>query len=175
MINKKMPEGAYVKSLEDLEILPGVPEAIGKLNRAGIKVIVVSNQRGVALGFYTLQEVEFIHAKIQTALALSSAHVDCFYFCPHDVGECRCRKPLPGLFEAARADFPEIDSNRSVMVGDSISDIEFGANLGMRTIYIESDPGTRKAGVEQARSLANFSCASLFQAVTLIFGDLTHM
>jgi D-glycero-D-manno-heptose 1,7-bisphosphate phosphatase len=168
VINKKMPEGAYVTCVEDVEILPGVEDAISRLNHAGIKVLVVSNQRGVALGLYTSETVDSIHEKLQQSLRLRGAHIDRFYFCPHDRGQCRCRKPLPGMFDLARLDFSELDPGSSAMVGDSVSDVEFGSQLGMYTVYIEGSMQTRKAGAEQARALANASCQSLSEAVDLI-------
>ena len=77
--NRKMPEGQYVRSWQDFEMLPGVAEAIGAVNRAGLAVFVVSNQRGVALGYYTAEEVELVHETLQKALNASGAHVDGFF------------------------------------------------------------------------------------------------
>lgn len=168
VINKKTPEGTYITRIEDLEILPGVADAIRRLNQARIRVLVVSNQRGVALGLYTASKVQSMHENLQQTLALRGAHIDGFYFCPHDQGECRCRKPLPGLFERAQMEFPQIEAKQSAMIGDSVSDIEFGFHLGMYTVYIEGHPDTRRDGAEQARLLADTSCTSLAEAVDLI-------
>jgi histidinol-phosphate phosphatase family protein len=107
-------------------VLPGVPEALRRLNEAGVLAIVVSNQRGIARGLYTAAEVAAIHAKFQQLLERAGAHIDGFFICPHDKGECNCRKPLPGLFEQAVAQFPEITAETSAMIGDSLSDVEFG-------------------------------------------------
>ena len=168
VINRKMPEGQYVRSWLDFEMLPGVAEAIGKLNRAGMKVLVVSNQRGVALGRYTAGDVDAIHESLQKVLGAEGAHVDRFYFCPHDREACACRKPLIGLFEQARAEFPEIEAETSVMIGDSLSDIEFGRRAGMHTFFIVGAAETRRAGGDEAAGLADSSCASLAEAVDLI-------
>jgi D-glycero-D-manno-heptose 1,7-bisphosphate phosphatase len=165
VLNKKMPEGEYVASWEQFQILPGVVQAIRALNRAGLRVIVVSNQRGIALGRVTLAEVEGIHARFAAAIEADGAHIDAFYFCPHDKNACNCRKPLPGLFDQARNDFHEITPETSIMIGDSLSDIRFGNNLGLRTIFIEGDPLLRKAGAEEARSLAGQSAENLLEAV----------
>jgi len=165
VINEKMPEGQYVRSSAEFHLLPGVPQAIARLNRAGLRVIVISNQRGVALGLYTAADVDAIHARFQAMLAAQGARVDAFYFCPHDKAQCNCRKPLPGLFEQAQADFPQIAAASSVMVGDSHSDIEFGRRLGMRTIFIEVHPDRQRPGAEKARASANQSAASLQEAV----------
>jgi D-glycero-D-manno-heptose 1,7-bisphosphate phosphatase len=168
VINRKMPEGQYVRSWIDFEMLPGVADAIGKLNQAGISVFVVSNQRGVALGYYTAEDVEAVHEALQKALNANGAHVERFYFCPHDRGECTCRKPLTGLFERARAEFPKIESKTSVMIGDSLSDVEFGRRAGMYTVFIVGIPETRRAGAEEAARLADTSCTSLQEAVDFI-------
>ena len=129
VLNRKMPEGQYVTGWGHFELLDGVPEAIARLNQAGLRVLVVTNQRGVALGLYSAADVDAIHAQLQQTLAQYGAHIDGFYFCPHDKRECNCRKPLPGLFEQAQAQFPEIEPESSLIVGDSLSDIEFGRNL----------------------------------------------
>jgi D-glycero-D-manno-heptose 1,7-bisphosphate phosphatase len=164
VLNQKLPEGRYVGSGEDFQLLPGVPQAIASLNRAGLRVVVVSNQRGIALGLHTAADVLAIHAKLQALLQQSGAHLDAFYFCPHDKNECNCRKPLPGLFEQALADFPDITAESSLMIGDSWSDIEFGRRLGMVTIFIEGDPKLQKSGAEAARELADLHYPSLLEA-----------
>jgi len=165
ILNEKMPEGQYVTRWQDFRVLPGVPEALRRLNDAGVRVIVVSNQRGIARGLYTAADVEAIHAEFQRLLHSAVARVDAFFICPHDKGQCHCRKPLPGLFEQAVAQFPGITAATSAMIGDSLSDIEFGRRLGMTTIFLEGDPQRRKSGAEDAGKLADMRFASLPQAV----------
>ena len=160
-----MPEGSYVRAWSDFRVLLGVPEAVARLNRAGIRVIVVSNQRGIALGLYSEAEVAAIHANLQDVLKARGAHVDAFYICPHDKQHCNCRKPLPGMFEQAQRDFPDIKASTGAMIGDSLSDIEFGTRLGMRTVFIEGDAERQKAGAEAAAELADARFASLAEAV----------
>jgi D-glycero-D-manno-heptose 1,7-bisphosphate phosphatase len=172
VLNQKMPEGRYITSPSEFQPLPGVQEAIGKLNRAGLRVIVVSNQRGIALGLYSASDVTTIHAAFQSDLKAQGAHVDAFYFCPHDKNECSCRKPLPGLFEQAQADFPEITAESSVMIGDSWSDIEFGRRLGMLTIFIEGHPELQKPGAEAASKLADMRFHSLSEAAEALLANL---
>lgn len=165
VLNEKAPEGSYVRSWDEFHLLPGVPEAIAKLNRRGLRVVVISNQRGIALKLYTAADVQGIHSRLQELLARYSAHVDAFYICPHDKGECNCRKPLPGMFEQAAAEFGDISAAGSAMIGDSLSDIEFGARLGMQTILIESNAEQREHDIEEARALAGKRFASLHDAV----------
>lgn len=165
VLNEKLPEGEYVRSWEDFHLLPGVPEAIGRLNRAGLRVLVVSNQRGIALGLHSAADVLEIHARLEEVLRGAGAHLDGFYFCPHDKGECNCRKPGPGLFEQAVKQFPAVRAESSVMVGDSLSDIEFGRRLGMATVFLRGDPKRRKDGADAAAELADVEFDSLTEAV----------
>lgn len=179
VINRKLPEGEYVSSWERFELLPGVLEAMQALKAAGLRVVVVTNQRGVALGRYSTADVEAIHARLQALLTeggrsagavgqAGQAGVDAFYYCPHDKRMCRCRKPLPGMFEQAQAQFPRIEAERSVMVGDSLSDIEFGRAVGMRTIFVRGDAAHRKPGWEQGEAMADAAAEDLPAAVRLL-------
>jgi D-glycero-D-manno-heptose 1,7-bisphosphate phosphatase len=165
VVNEKMPEGQYVTSWSEFRLLPRVAESIARLNRAGLRVVVVSNQRGIARGLYTAEDVDDVHTRLQTLLQAHGAKIDGFYFCPHDKGQCNCRKPLPGLFDQAVADFPEIVAASSAIVGDSLSDIEFGQQLGMLTVFVEGDPERRKTGAETAAAVADIRVASLAEAV----------
>lgn len=168
VINRKPPEGEYISSWSDFHPLPGVEEAIAALNRAGIRVIVISNQRGIALGRTAQSEVDTIHARLQQHLAAAHARVDAFYYCPHDKDECDCRKPKTGLFEQAFRDFPDADPSASLVIGDSLSDLEAARALGIPAILIEGDPATRKPGWEEAAALAHAVAGSLSQAVKSI-------
>ena len=168
VINRKLPEGQYVTAWQHFELLPGVPEAIARLNQAGLRVIVVTNQRGIALGLYSPSDVDHIHIQLNERLAQSAAHIDGFYFCPHDKRECNCRKPLPGLFEQAQKDFPDIQPETSLIIGDSLSDIEFGKNLGLKTIFIEGHSEHQKPGGQKAKELAEEHFPSLPEAVDVL-------
>lgn len=165
VINRKAPEGEYIARWQDFHLLAGALSAITALNHSNRRVIVVSNQRGIALGRYTRQDVEALHARLQEHLAAHGAHIDAFYYCPHDRNQCDCRKPRIGLFEQAFGDFPEASPSNSVVIGDSLSDIEAARTLGMPAIFIEGDPETRKFGAEEAMSLADAVCSSLAEAV----------
>jgi D-glycero-D-manno-heptose 1,7-bisphosphate phosphatase len=165
ILNEKMPEDQYVTRWEDFRVLPGVPQALRRLNEAGLRTVVVTNQRGIARGFYTLADVDAIHAAFQQQIHTAGARIDAFFICPHDRNECNCRKPLPGLFEQAVAQFPDITASSSVMIGDSLSDIEFGRRLGMTSIFVEGDPDRRGPHAEEARNLADLRFASLDAAV----------
>jgi D-glycero-D-manno-heptose 1,7-bisphosphate phosphatase len=165
VLNEKMPEGQYVRSWDEFHLLPGVPEAIARLNRRGLRVIVVSNQRGIALKLYTVADVMAIHQRLQELLASCGAHIDAFYICPHDTQQCNCRKPLPGMFEQAARDFPDVSAETSVMIGDTHSDMEFGERLGMQTMLIEVAAERQSPGTVQARILGGQRYSSLADSV----------
>jgi len=162
VINRKAPSGAYVVSWEQFEILPGVNRAIACLNQAQRKVIVVTNQRGVALGRMSESDLMSLHEKLNIHLASYDAHLDSIYYCPHDVGGCQCRKPAIGLFQQAFNDFPDARPGNSVMLGDSYSDMLAGVTAGMKTILITemAHPDVRALG------LANARARSLLEAVS---------
>jgi D-glycero-D-manno-heptose 1,7-bisphosphate phosphatase len=166
VINRKPPEGQYIASWSQVEILPGAAEAIRRLNQSGRTVLVATNQRGIALGLYGEEELAALHTRLQEYLASQGAHLDGIYFCPHDVGQCRCRKPLPGMLERALREHPGASAANSVVIGDSLSDIEAGQRLGMSTIFIEGEADRQKPGADRARLLADRVAGSLLEAVT---------
>src|SRR5512133_3132540 len=104
VINKKAPENSYITSWEDMRILAGVAPGIALLNRAGFSVIVVTNQRCIAKGLLTADQLEAMHKNMCEELSHAGARIDAVYYCPHEKWPpCKCRKPRPGmLFEAAR-------------------------------------------------------------------------
>jgi D-glycero-D-manno-heptose 1,7-bisphosphate phosphatase len=163
ILNEKMPEHRYVTRWEEFRVLPGVPEAVRRLNEAGLRVVVVSNQRGIAKGLYTTADLEAMHAQFQRLLGREGARIDGFFICPHEENECNCRKPLTGLFGQAVARFPEITAATSVIIGDSASDVEFGRRLGMKTILVDA-----RDSAAQVAELADLRFGSLAEAVNAI-------
>jgi D-glycero-D-manno-heptose 1,7-bisphosphate phosphatase len=138
VINRKAPGNGYITTWEDMEILPGVPASIAKLNEAGFRVIVVSNQRCVAKGLITTANLESLHDRMKLYLAESNARIDAIYYCPHEnFPACRCRKPQPGMLLKAARDH-DIDLASSWMIGDSAADIEAGKRAGCQTVLLTS-------------------------------------
>jgi D-glycero-D-manno-heptose 1,7-bisphosphate phosphatase len=168
VLNEKLPEGKYVTRWSEFRLFAGVEDAIARLNRAEKLVLVVSNQRGVALGHSSVADVNAIHAALQQHLAAHNAHIDEFFICPHDKNQCNCRKPLPGLFEQAAHRFPQIRAERSVMIGDALSDIEFGSRLGLATVFIDCASEDQKPGASLARERADLVCSGLQEAVAAL-------
>jgi D-glycero-D-manno-heptose 1,7-bisphosphate phosphatase len=140
VLNRKLRDGEYVASWAQFEWLPGAIDGVALLNARGVRVIVVTNQRGIALGRMTEADLAEIHTRMETELARAGAWVDAIYHCPHDVGECDCRKPATGLFERAARELGDIDLHRSVMIGDSDSDIEAAARIGAASVWIGAPP-----------------------------------
>jgi len=171
VLNRSLPSDRFITRWEEFELLPGVAGAIARLNRFGRKVIVVTNQRCVALGLCSETDLLALHERLQKELALQGAALDAIYYCPHDIGQCNCRKPLPGLFEQAFCDFPGANARNSVMVGDSLRDIEAGARLGMRTIFIDNahNGGSRSPDADRAVAVASVVARSLPDCVQRYF------
>ncbi|QEC46654.1 HAD family hydrolase [Baekduia soli] len=139
-INVKAPEGAYVERPEDLVLLPGAAQAIRSLNDAAIPVVVVTNQRGIALGRMDEVDLAAIHVRLVDLLDREAgAAVDDILHCPHDRGPCGCRKPAPGLLLAAAQRHPHIELGRSVVIGDRPSDVEAGAAAGVPGLLLGRD------------------------------------
>jgi D-glycero-D-manno-heptose 1,7-bisphosphate phosphatase len=157
VINRNAPPGDYVKWVQELEILPGAPEAIRILNDLGFVVIVVTNQRGVSLGTMSIENLEAIHSALTEQLAAAGARLDAIYYCPHAEHTCDCRKPATGMFRQALERFPDVALNQSVVVGDSWRDMDAASALGCaRVLVAESEKAQRCAnaeGIETAGSL----------------------
>jgi D-glycero-D-manno-heptose 1,7-bisphosphate phosphatase len=145
VINRKAPEGQYVTRWEDMEFLPGSFEAVRLLNAAGFFVVVVTNQRCVAKGLISPQELESLHARMRLEFQAAGATIDAVYYCPHDYQpQCDCRKPQPGmLLDAAREH--NIQPNASWMIGDSEHDVQAGRTAGCNTVLIVADGQSNQA------------------------------
>lgn len=135
VINRRLP-GDYVKAWAEFEFLPRAKEALALLTAANLRLIVITNQRGIARGLMTAADLHTIHDRMLTELREAGAHISAVYHCPHDRDECDCRKPKTGLLLRAQRDFPEIDFSRSVVIGDSPSDTEAGKRVGCRTVFV---------------------------------------
>lgn len=127
------PGHRYILRPDEARLAPGAVEAVGLLNRRGIPVAVVTNQRAVARGLLTSAQVDLIHERISALLA--PARVDAWFVCPHDEGACGCRKPQPGLVADALARFG-VAGPDACIVGDAQSDMLAGAALGLRCIHL---------------------------------------
>jgi D-glycero-D-manno-heptose 1,7-bisphosphate phosphatase len=139
-VNEQM---GYVNHLSRFVLLPGAGQAIRTLNQGGIPVVLVTNQSGLARGYFPKALLETVHEQMKQLLAQEGAYIDAIYVCPHhpeaQVAQyrqnCRCRKPQTGLLDQAAADM-QLDLSRSVMVGDRWSDLECGSRAGAAPVLV---------------------------------------
>lgn len=143
VINEDSAE--YIKSPDEWVAIPGSLEAIARLNRAGYRVVVATNQSGLARGYFDLDSLSRIHDKMHHALALVDGHVDAIFFCPHaPEDDCACRKPRPGLFHEiiTRLGMPLKDVPA---IGDSLRDLQAARTAGAQPILVRSGKGMQAA------------------------------
>lgn len=148
----------YIHRPEAFILLPGVQEAVRTLNEAGYLAVVVTNQAGIARGYYTEEDLCAVHRKLRDEVAAEGGRLDGIYHCPHHpaAGDgpltraCFCRKPAPGMIYRAALDL-EIDLGRSFMIGDREGDLEAGRRAGCRTILVLTGEGrTTQKEIERA-------------------------
>ena len=156
----------FLRNIDDFELLPGVAEAIRKINSSGYLAIVVTNQPVIARGEVTFEQLDEIHNKMETLLGQEGAYLDDIYFCPHHpdkgfVGEvpelkidCDCRKPKPGMLLKAAEDF-NIDLSLSWMIGDGNHDIGAGKNAGCHTALIGNEDYGQEMTVDSLLDFVN--------------------
>ncbi len=158
VLNRKL-EDDYVKTLEEFDILKHSKEALQLLSKHFQTIVVVTNQQGIGKGLMSEKDLELIHSYLLEKLP----QIDRIYFCPdlYTTNSPR-RKPAIGMAIDAKEDFSNISFKRSVIVGDSISDMQFGRNAGMKTCFV-----TDKNNSEQIKNkaLIDFETTSLIEAV----------
>lgn len=131
----------YVKNINEFDFLPGVLDAFKIFTEKFGRIIIVTNQQGVGKGLMTLQDVDTVHQFMTKEIEAQKGRIDAIYVCPQLKSDPdNFRKPSPRMAYMAQHDFPEIDFDKSIMIGDSNSDIEFGKNAGMYTILIGDEP-----------------------------------
>lgn len=169
----------YLGKPDELFLLPGAASAIRKLNQKGIKVIAVTNQSGVARGYFREEAVSEVHKQLAHLLAKEGAYLDAIYYCPHHPEapldryrkNCSCRKPRPGMLETAAHDFG-LDLSNCYLVGDKMLDIEAGALVNCRTILVLTGYG--EAELRKEKTLHPDAVAKdLSQAVEMILAPLS--
>lgn len=160
-----------------VKLLPGVAEGISELkSKYGFKIIVISNQAGVAKGLITLQQVESVNKKINELLSEQNAGIDVFYYCPYhplynNDQEAKCRKPSPYMINKAAAE-NKIDLSKSYMVGDKATDILCGFNAGVKSILINSQLTTDEINIlKKEGKTPNFTANNFLDAVNFIKQD----
>lgn len=156
----------YCSRPEDLELLPGVGEGIRLLNESGFVVVIITNQSGIARGYFTEETLAKIHQKMKDDLAKCGAHIDAIYYCPHHPNDgCDCRKPKPALaFQAAKEH--HIDLTQSFFIGDKLQDIEAGHLAGCKAVLIS--PIETSEILLQAEVKPDFTAPHFMQAAQVL-------
>lgn len=169
-------DSGYLKSPDDLTVLPGVGAALAKLKQAGARLIVVTNQSGVGRGYFTSKDLEAIHSKLRLLLAEDGVTLDGLYFCPHHPDDrCNCRKPARGMVDRALAEL-HVDLSRAYVVGDSARDVELARQVGAKGLLVMTGPSGAEALADlTARDLSPDHVADdLSQAVEWIIVHATR-
>ena len=143
-------EVSYLRDLKDLKLLPGASQAIKLLNGHSFKVVVITNQSGVARGYLTEKKVEEIHEEMRRQLRGKGAHLDAIYYCPHHPTQgkgkyrknCWCRKPNPGMLEKAAREL-KLDLARCYVVGDKLIDLQAGLRVDCKTVLVLTGYGKK--------------------------------
>lgn len=169
VINRRTP-GDYIRNWSGFFFLEGVPEAIAKCNTIFDRVLVVTNQQGIGKGLMSEADLVDIHQRMIQKLNEQDAQIHKAYYCPHLKTEnCVCRKPRVGMAMQAKVDFPAIQFHQSIMVGDSLTDIQFGCRLGMETVWIdtkeEDQAAISKALSDDPAFYITYRCTSLKEFV----------
>jgi histidinol-phosphate phosphatase family protein len=161
VINRKL-DNDYVKTIREFDFLPKVKQSISEFKKIFKRIVIVTNQQGVGKGLMTENDLEKVHTHMLSRLHQEQILVDKVYFCPDLAAQNSInRKPNIGMALQAQKDFPEINFAKSVMIGDSLSDMEFGRNAGMTTIFITPSRRRMSAAVD-------YECDSLFEAQKLL-------
>ena len=129
----------YINTWDEFEFFPGVKKAIKKFTEKFGNIFIITNQRGVAKGITKLKDLELIHKNLQDEIAAEGGKITKIYFCCDMEDTSHNRKPNPGMGLQAKKEFPDVDFSKSVMIGNTLSDMEFGRNLGTAiNIFIPS-------------------------------------
>ncbi len=175
---------SFIISPAQLQLIPGVPSAIARINESPYLAICVTNQAGIARGLYSEETLRKIHSRMETLLGRENAYLDRIYFCPHHPesgfrGEikkykvkCNCRKPAPGMILQAQKEY-NIDLSQSWMIGDDIRDIQLGQTAGVKTILVKTGANKSASGLT---STPDYVFDDLCQAVDFILQkiDMKH-
>jgi len=139
VINVKL-DAQYVKNTEEFEFMIGAETAISKLSKIFNRIVIVTNQQGIAKGIMSDKDLDVLHNYMLFELKKNGGVIDKIYYCPHLATEsCNCRKPKPGMIQQAIIDFPEIKVEDSYLIGDSDTDILAGNKMGLITVKVDNE------------------------------------
>jgi histidinol-phosphate phosphatase family protein len=139
VVNVKL-DGRYVQNADEFEFMPGAENAIAKLSIIFKRILIVTNQQGIAKGIMSANDLNTLHQYMLQQLKVKGGVIEKIYYCPHLVAaNCSCRKPNPGMIQQAIIDFPTIKIEESYLIGDSDSDIIAGDKMGLNTIKVDNE------------------------------------
>jgi D-glycero-D-manno-heptose 1,7-bisphosphate phosphatase len=172
-------EVSYLSSMSHLALFPWSADSIRALNRAGLPVVVVTNQSGIARGLFEARFVDEVHREISARLAIGGARIDAYYYCPHHpdgsvagyARDCDCRKPKPGLIDRAARDL-NLDTARSFVVGDKWSDVELAHAAGARGVLVRTGHGADEQARGRDRKRADAIVDNLAAAASWVLQSL---
>jgi histidinol-phosphate phosphatase family protein len=153
VINTKL-EGKYVRNFSEFEFMPGALDSISKLSNLFNRILIVTNQQGIAKGIMSEADLNTLHIQMQDRIEKLGGKINKIYYCPHlqDM-DCMCRKPKSGMIEQAIIDFPEINIENSYIIGDSDSDIKAGKKMNLNTVKVDNDYTLAKWTADMLRVL----------------------
>lgn len=158
----------YLDNPQNFQMYPGVGEGIKKLQESAFKIIVITNQSGIARGFFSEKTLEEIHRRMIKELLAKGASVDAIYYCPHHPEDnCDCRKPKTGLFEKAVKDHG-IDVFKSYLIGDRMLDVEAGHKMGLKTVLIPEKKEMVRREMAQSEIKPDYLCNDFYSGVEWI-------
>jgi histidinol-phosphate phosphatase family protein len=137
VINHEKPLD-YIRVPAEFRFYDGVPEAIATFSARFGLVFIVTNQKGIGKGLMSEQDLSAIHDRMMQSIIAAGGRIDRIYHCPDTEETSPCRKPNPGMGFMAKKEFPQIDFSASIMVGNTLGDMQFGRNIGAKTIFIPS-------------------------------------
>jgi len=146
-----MEDSNYVGDVERVLVIPSAAAALRRLQEAGYKLFIITNQSGVGRGYFTREAVESIHAHLDEYFGKHDVHFDRYYVCPHHPEDnCDCRKPKPKFLRDAAREYG-LDLSRCFMVGDRTSDIQAGVNAGVSTVLVLTGVGRETLGKQEVK------------------------
>jgi len=171
------PDPGYINSPDQYELFPGVPEALARLKRAGARLIVVTNQSGIARGFLTPEDLAAVHMKLKRLLDVADVSLDSIYFCPHHPDDgCDCRKPNRGMIDQAVREWG-MNLDRSYLIGDHIRDIELAKRIGARSVLVTTGVMSPQEAesLKASESAPDWIASSLTEAADWLLADASKL
>jgi D-glycero-D-manno-heptose 1,7-bisphosphate phosphatase len=159
---------SYVFNYDEFKFIEGSKEAIGKLSGIFGRIVLVTNQRGIGKGLMSDEDLTVIHNRMKEELAQVNGRIDAIYYCSSMDNAHPDRKPNPGMAFRAKQDLQDVDLNQSIIVGNNLSDMEFGRNAGMYTVHVR----TTHPDITTPHPLIDLSCKDLSEFASMVINSV---